>query len=223
MKVVGVGLNKTGTKTLAACLTRWGYDHFTFDLTSFQQYRRGDYESLWTTMRAYDSFEDWPWPLMYKEIDAQFPGSRFILTVRKSPEVWFASLCKMAIRLGSLTDFEQYIYGYAIPHGHKDEHIQFYDAHNQAVENYFSERPEQLLKVCWETGDGWEELANFLDKPVPDQPFPHINKTPPLMYTGNSRVVARLYRLLYVIYQRVGKKVLPQRLIERLRNDQPSS
>jgi hypothetical protein len=155
---------------------------------------------------------------MYKEIDAQFPGSRFILTVRQSPEVWFASLCKMAVRRGPLIRFEQHIYGYAIPHGHMDEHIQFYNAHNQAVEDYFGERPEQLLKVCWETGDGWEELASFLDKPVPDQPFPHINKTVPLMYTGNSRVVARLYRLLYVMYQRVGKKVLPQRFIERLRN-----
>jgi hypothetical protein len=218
MKVVGVGLNKTGTKTLSVCLTQWGFNHITWDLASFQQYQRGDYETLWKTMRAYDSFEDWPWPLMYKEIDAQFPGSKFILTIRKSPEVWFASLCKMAVRRGPLTRFEQYIYGYAIPHGHKDEHIQFYNAHNQAVEEYFKDRPEQFLKVCWENGDGWKELANFLEKPVPDRPFPHLNKSVPLMYTGNNEWVARLYRLFYVTYQQVGKKLLPQSLIERLKN-----
>lgn len=146
MKVVGVGLNKPGTKTLSVCLTRWGFNHFSWDLDSFQQYQRGDYKALWKTMRAYDSFEDWPWPLMYKEIDAQFPGTKFILTVRKSPEVWFASLCKMAIRLGALTHYEQYICGYAIPHGHKDEHIQFYNAHNQGGEKYFKDRPEQFLQ-----------------------------------------------------------------------------
>jgi hypothetical protein len=154
---------------------------------------------------------------MYKEIDTQFPGSKFILTMRQSPEVWFASLCKMAMRRGPLTRFEQYIYGYAIPHGHKDEHIDFYNAHNQAVEDYFRERPEQLLKVCWETGDGWEELANYLGKPVPDQPFPHINKTVPLMYAGNSELGARLFRLFYLSYQKVGKRVLPSSFVERLK------
>jgi hypothetical protein len=218
VKVVGIGLNKTGTKTLAVCLTQWGYNHFTWDFDAFQQYQRGDYESLWKTMRAHDSFEDWPWPLMYKEIDTQFPDTRFVLTIRKSPEVWFSSLCKMAMRLGPLTDYEQYIYGYAIPHGHKDEHVQFYNAHNQAVEEYFKDRPEQFLKVCWENGDGWEELANFLGKPVPDQPFPHKNKSVPLMYTGNNELMARLYRLLYMTYQKVGKKLLPQSLIKRLRD-----
>ena len=218
MKVVGIGLNKTGTKTLAVCLTQWGYNHFTWDLASFQQYQHGDYETLWKTMRAHDSFEDWPWPLMYEEIDVQFPDTKFILTLRKSPEAWFASLCKMAIRLGPLTDYEQYIYGHSIPHGHRDEHIRFYNAHNQAVEQYFKDRPEQLLKVCWENGDGWEELANFLEKPVPDQPFPHVNKSVPLIYTGNNELVAWLYRLFYVTYQKAGKKLLPRSFIERLKN-----
>ncbi len=218
MKVVGIGLNKTGTKSLRGCLLHWGYNHFTFDLDSFHQYQRGDYDALWQTMRTHDSFEDWPWPLLYREIDAEFPGTKFILTVRKNPKVWFASLCKMAVRLGPLTDYEQHIYGYAMPHGHKDEHIQFYEAHNQAVEAHFKDRPEQLLKVCWENGDGWQELADFLGKPVPDQPFPHINKTVSLMYSGNSHVMAQLHRLSYVIYQKVGKKLLPQLLIDRLRN-----
>jgi hypothetical protein len=71
--------------------------------------------------------------------------------------------------------------------------------------------------VCWENGDGWKELANFLEKPVPDQPFPHINKTVPLMYTGNNELVARLYRLLYVTYQQAGKELLPQSFIDRLK------
>ena len=177
MKIVGVGLNKTGTKTLAVCLTEWGYDHFTWDLDSFRQYQRGDYESLWKTMRAYDSFEDWPWPLMYREIDSQFPNSKFILTIRQSPEVWFASLCKMAIRLGPLTDFEQYIYGFADPAGHEKEHIDFYLKYNREVKDYFADRPGKLLVVCWETGDGWKELCDHLGFQVPDIPLPHINKT----------------------------------------------
>ncbi|MEM7342910.1 MAG: sulfotransferase family protein [Chloroflexota bacterium] len=218
MKVVGIGLNKTGTKTLRECLSHWGYEkHLTFDLDSFHLYQQGDYEALWETMRAYDSFEDWPWPLMYKEIDAQFPGTKFILTTRKNPEVWFTSLCKMAVRIGALNDFEQYIYGYAMPHGHKAEHIEFYEAHNRAVEEHFKDRPEQLLKVCWENGDGWQALADFLEKPIPDQPFPHINKSSPMMYAGSSGLFAKLTRFSYVVYQKVGKKIIPNSLLERYR------
>lgn len=27
----------------------------------------------------------------------------------------------------------------------------------------------------WPVEDGWEPLCAFLDKPVPDEPFPHVN------------------------------------------------
>ena len=33
---------------------------------------------------------------------------------------------------------------------------------------------ERLLE--WTVNDGWEPLCKFLDKPVPDEPFPHVNK-----------------------------------------------
>ncbi|KAI7764064.1 hypothetical protein LZL87_006446 [Fusarium oxysporum] len=33
---------------------------------------------------------------------------------------------------------------------------------------------EKLLE--WTVEDGWEPLCKFLDKPVPDEPFPHVNK-----------------------------------------------
>jgi len=33
--------------------------------------------------------------------------------------------------------------------------------------------PERLLE--WSVQDGWEPLCKFLDKPVPEGPFPHVN------------------------------------------------
>jgi hypothetical protein len=44
------------------------------------------------------------------------------------------------------------------------------------VRAYFAGRPDDLLEVCWEAGDGWKELASFLGQPVPALPFPHLNK-----------------------------------------------
>lgn len=35
--------------------------------------------------------------------------------------------------------------------------------------------PEKLL--VFEVKQGWEPLCKFLGKPVPDQPFPHVNDT----------------------------------------------
>jgi hypothetical protein len=32
---------------------------------------------------------------------------------------------------------------------------------------------ERLLE--WTVEDGWEPLCEFLGKPVPDEPFPHVN------------------------------------------------
>jgi hypothetical protein len=206
MKIVGVGLSKTGTKTLGTCLgDHFGYRHKTYDLAAFNQYRRADYAALMDTVAQYDSFEDWPWPLLYREIDAHFPESKFILTVRENPELWYESLCKMAVRLGPMKEFDQHIYGYATPYGHKEEYVRFYQEHNQAVEAYFRGRPGKLLTVCWETGDGWEPLATFLGKQVPSAPFPHVNQSAPFVYSGENRTLARVNRMMFLAYKRAKR------------------
>ena len=47
-----------------------------------------------------------------------------------------------------------------------------YIRHDQFVRNYFRNRPQDLLifNVC--AGESWERLAEFLDKPTPQEPFP---------------------------------------------------
>jgi hypothetical protein len=50
-----------------------------------------------------------------------------------------------------------------------------YESHRRRVLDHFSGREQDLLVVCWETGDGWNELCRFLQRPLPDQRFPHEN------------------------------------------------
>ena len=49
-----------------------------------------------------------------------------------------------------------------------------------AVDRYEAEVqrnvPAERLLV-WSASDGWEPLCEFLEVPVPDQPFPHLNDT----------------------------------------------
>ena len=176
MKIVGVGLNKTGTTTLATCFKYWGFRHISVDKKAFELYQKGDYESLLMIVNRYDTFKDWPWALIYREIDVRFPGTKVILTTRKNPDIWFHSLCKHAVRTGP-TEYRRHIYGYAMPQGHASEHIAIYERHNEAVREYFRNRPDDFLEVCWEKGDGWHSLAKFLGLGIPDIPFPHVNKS----------------------------------------------
>jgi len=176
-KVLGVGLNKTGTKTLATCFEHFGLRHVSWDPEALEQWRAGDIDALLERMESHDAFEDWPWPLLYREVDRRFPEARFVLTVRARADVWFESLCRHAERTGP-TVFREVIYGRAMPHEHRDEHVAFYERHNAAVRAHFDGRPGKLLEVCWERGDGWAELAPFLGHALPAEPFPHVNRRP---------------------------------------------
>ncbi len=49
-----------------------------------------------------------------------------------------------------------------------------YDTHERNVRWYFRDRPEDLLVMNVFEGDGWEQLCRFLDRPVPDVPFPNV-------------------------------------------------
>lgn len=176
MKIIGVGLNKTGTTTLGECLRYWGYRHQSFSPLAFDLYVRGRCSEVLAYAGEFDSFDDWPWPLLYPQLDEAFPNSLFILTTRASAEAWYRSLCRHADRTGP-TRFRTYVYGHAMPHGHRSEHIALYERHNWSVRQYFQGRPQHLLEVCWENGDGWQQLAAFLRKPIPSVPFPHLNKS----------------------------------------------
>jgi hypothetical protein len=175
LKVVGLGFHKTGTQTLVRCFKHWGLRHRGFDPDAFALWHRsGTTEAHLAVVETFQSFDVWPWALMYREVDDRFPGTRFVLTRRSSSAVWFESLCKHAEWTGP-TVHRELLYGHAMPHGHKAEHVARYEAHNAAVRDHFSSRPGDLLEVCWEEGDGWAELGTFLGLPVPDAPFPHAN------------------------------------------------
>ena len=50
-----------------------------------------------------------------------------------------------------------------------------YIRHHQEVQEYFQDRPEDLLVMRVGT-DSWGDLCRFLDRDVPAGPFPHSNK-----------------------------------------------
>lgn len=178
MKVFGIGLNKTGTKTLGACFTMLGLRNKSYDLELLKCYQQGDFGPVFNIADQYDSFEDWPWPLFYKELDGRYPDAKFILTLRKDPETWFRSLCSHAERFGP-TLAREIAYGYRMPLEAPEHHQEIYRQHEQNVVNHFSGRNGKLLVIKWEENPSWDTLCSFLDSPfIPDLPIPHENRTP---------------------------------------------
>lgn len=55
----------------------------------------------------------------------------------------------------------------------KDHLIQRFNEHVEEVKNSI---PESRLLV-FQVKEGWKPLCEFLDAPLPDAPFPHINDT----------------------------------------------
>lgn len=94
-KVFGIGAHKTGTTTLATVFELCGLtpgDQDRGELTSHSA-RRGRYQKLIEYVQSAEAFQDSPFAegSIYAALDAIFPDSKFILTVRDSND-WFRSM-----------------------------------------------------------------------------------------------------------------------------------
>jgi hypothetical protein len=180
-KVVGIGLPKTGTTSLGYCFRRFGFKHQTFDMDLALKVKRNQLAEALRTAERHESFEDWPWFLIYREFDEHFPDTKFILTVRKDTATYVTSLKGHHEREGIRNRSFIKPYWWDEVHGMEpadwdyEKSARRYENHNQAVLEYFAGRIDRdLLVVCWENGDGWVKLSRFLNKRIPDEPFPHL-------------------------------------------------
>ena len=92
-KVFCVGFHKTGTKSLGAALATLGYRVAGPRGTLDPQIATNALPLALRLAGDFDAFQDNPWPILFKELDAAFPGSRFILTLRE-PAAWIASVVR---------------------------------------------------------------------------------------------------------------------------------
>ena len=168
-KVIGVGVPKTGTATLRECFKILGivpYASHRKDLK--QKVKEGDLNEALTEAERYQGLENTPWSMMFRELDQRFPGSKFILTTRRDARTQAMSSWNHHLRKGR-------VQGEVTPDFLVSQQ-RSYEWHNAAVREYFKDRPDELLEVCWDKGDGWPQLCEFLDLPVPDVPFPRKNR-----------------------------------------------
>ena len=178
-KIFGIGWAKTGTTTLGECFKILGFNHQSKDFELVKDVGKGHLSRIMALAEKKDTFEDWPWIILYKELDNAFPDSRFVLTKRK-PEKWIRSYKNMLVRQGDaseeLNEIRRILYGLPFPHVSESQLIERYVKHNTEVESYFRDRSKDLLIVDWEEVSGWKALCEFVEKDIPSEPFPHANK-----------------------------------------------
>ena len=89
-KVFCIGFHKTGTTTMMHVLTELGYRVTGPNGVDSKNLARILGPLTVALSGRYDAFQDNPWPLVYREMDALHPGSKFILTIRDEQK-WYNS------------------------------------------------------------------------------------------------------------------------------------
>jgi hypothetical protein len=187
-KVFCIGFHKTGTTSLAVALEKLGYRVTGPNGVRDPNIAKNVYRMAHELVPQYDAFQDNPWPIIFREMDGSYPGSRFILTLR-SPDSWISSQVKHFGR--QTTPMRAWIYGVGCPQGNESVYLKRFEEHNRAVQEYFKDRPSDLLVLNLSSGDGWEKLCPFLGADVPDIPFPHANKARVRKRSLRSRLLKR--------------------------------
>lgn len=201
-KIFCVGRNKTGTTSIEQALRDLGYrlgNQRAGELL-IGDWARRDFRRIVELARTADAFQDIPFslPFTYQALDAAFPGSKFILTVRTWPQEWYESVVRFHSSIVGKsippTADELKSFGYIHPgwllksmqltYGvteqmlyNRDIYIRHYVMHGLAVADYFRWRPGQLLVLDLAKPDAMQMLCTFLDIAYTGQPMPHMNRS----------------------------------------------
>lgn len=194
LAVIGAGFGRTGTMSLKLALEHLGFGRC---YHMFEVLERPDDDPVWhaatrgeavdwdALFEGFGSAVDWPVAAFWRELSIHYPAARFILSVRDS-RAWHESVMNTIYKaLSSPPErgdarsrvhramtreliLDRTFDGRLDDPGHA---IAVYERHNQAVRDELP--PDRLL--VYEAGAGWEPLCAFLDRPVPDEPYPHSN------------------------------------------------
>jgi hypothetical protein len=160
-KVFCVGLGKTGTTSFGRIMKQLGYLHLSGPVGIMLALKEvGRMDDLWDIVGRFESFDDFPYPFLFRECAERYPNSIYVLTTRRSPEKWLESLRSHNRTVGP-SDAFLLAYGCYSVEANEERLLAFYERHNQEVRDFFA-GTGRLLEVCWEDGTGVDRLGEFL-------------------------------------------------------------
>jgi hypothetical protein len=165
----------------------------------------GDLKS--PVLDQHQAFSDAPVPLLYRKLDVQFPGSKFVLT-RRPLEPWLTSM-EWLFKHGKVKwcwnrlDHQYHQEFFGTCRYDKARLTAKYHAYHAEVQEYFRGRDRDLLVIDLDGKFDVAGLCAFLGRPPVSIDFPRANARESMPYTR---------RLRYAVYE----KVLASETMDRL-------
>jgi Sulfotransferase domain len=204
MRLIGAGLPRTGTLSQKVALEMLGLApcyhmvNVLGDLEEAGLWRRAvEGEGPWDEIfDGYLATVDWPGSYFYRELTEYYPDAKVLLSVRDA-DAWERS---MRDTIWGIFYGDILIRDLSSARSRVDDQWRGYielmaemwqrsglidsgadttsESMKSAMER-FNEEVKQTVPadrlLVWSVGDGWEPLCEFLELPVPDTPFPHLN------------------------------------------------
>ena len=196
LRAVGAGLGRTGTHSLKLALEKLlgGPCYHMSELID-----RGGDTAVWAAaargedvdwapfLSEFAATVDWPACAFWEDIAAAAPEAVVLLSLRGSPEAWWASMERtivQALQKAVPPEDQGWVERrrmvismiettFTPDWADRDAAIAAYERHNRRVRETVA--PERLVE--WRPGDGWEPICAALGLDVPSEPFPHTNTT----------------------------------------------
>jgi hypothetical protein len=192
LKLIGVGLPRTGTKSVKLALEELTSEpcyHMTevFPRPShpalWLRVLNGELELLDEILAGFGAVVDWPFAGIWREAIDRFPDVPVLLSRRRDTETWWRSADRTvwaSMRSATLESRGEWFHmammlseNFASPWDDETAAKAAYEQHNADVRAVVD--PARLFE--YEPGDGWGPLCDALQLPIPNEPFPHINTT----------------------------------------------
>jgi hypothetical protein len=203
MKVIGAGLPRTGTLSQKVALDMVGLGpcyhmvNVLADLDLARQWRRAlDGDARWDKVfKGFESTVDWPGSFFYRELIEEYPDAKVVLGVRDGKS-WVRS---MRATIWGVFYGDGLVRHLSSARAHVDPQWRGYiemmqemwrqsglmeseDASDKsmssAMERFHREVQETVPSdrlLVWSVEEGWGPLCEFLEVPVPSEPFPKLN------------------------------------------------
>ncbi|KAI8084533.1 uncharacterized protein BX664DRAFT_337201 [Halteromyces radiatus] len=201
LQVIGAGLGRTGTQSLAAALEILQYrTHSMVNVLTDPTQDPGvwlrakeqplEHKDEWETVYGnYDAAVGWPTVNCYKELMDKYPDAKVILTLR-DPNEWYDLMLNTiftqvhfqlpinaphhlnhAVAMLKSVVLDGQTPSLADPEADRAKFIKIYNDHVEQVKQYV---PAHRMLIM-ELNEGWDRLCAFLGKPIPNVPYPALN------------------------------------------------
>lgn len=198
IEVIGAGFGRTGTKSLKLALEKLGYDrcHHMMEvgvnlkqIEYWDRASRGEKMDWDEVFTGFQACVDWPSSAYYQELAEYFPDAKVVLSVR-DPQAWYTSvigtiysvigavpgwILRLSKRIRTLGEFVERTVWQGVFDGRFEDKEYALDVFREHIETVKRVIPPERLLIH-QAKDGWPSLCEFLDKPVPDIPYPRVNE-----------------------------------------------